>query len=561
MFDIKEFYKARKRLFENQNQIYTLSDLQDHLSDLDMVCANERSSEIADLLLTLIDVVKPFNDNQALFELYWQYFLQTYYYVKQLDKTETIISKMKSTASRTKCIENTSRVYEAESLISQLKGQNNIAIASMQKALTTIESQKQLYPDIYYSALYSHSYFTFLQEHNVVNTIEKMEECLTYYSKSKHMRGLIIVIHQLLKFYLFSGNEEKIEQLLLWVFENRRIQDNMLDNHYVLFNWNLGNMFTVRNKLEQAIEYLQNAYMKIIDQKLQMEMMYEYADILKFLSRCYAYLGKFQDSYDTLVELISFMEKISVKENYYSRGKKSIFMSSYYTLLFIFVQLDLNIENIKNEKLRRVYEYTNELLEKSEISEDLILSTFSDDKQKDNLLDSKNGDKDELSVILHQMLLTHTPYQNPKKNMDTITSIRKYAFDPLYADILLGKIQISIGNYEKFKEITLRINTETNETKAPIIRIWRDFFLLLEKYIENPDNKEVQDKLVDLAKYCKENNFIKMEEEIELYHRLISSTRTINQFTKKIKQTAFMDMYDKESKRMAIEYLESNKNP
>ena len=51
-----------------------------------------------------------------------------------------------------------------------------------------------------------------------------------------------------------------------------------------------------------------------------------------------------------------------------------------------------------------------------------------------------------------------------------------------------------------------------------------------------------------------------MEEEIILYRRLISSIRTINQFTNKIKQTAFMDMYDKESKRMAIEYLESKKS-
>lgn len=44
-----------------------------------------------------------------------------------------------------------------------------------------------------------------------------------------------------------------------------------------------------------------------------------------------------------------------------------------------------------------------------------------------------------------------------------------------------------------------------------------------------------------------------------MYHRLISSTRTIDQFADKIKQTAFMDIYDKESKRMAMEYLESKK--
>ena len=557
MFDVEEFYKARKRLFENKKNIHALADLQKYLEDIDLVCMNERSTEIADLLLSILEIAEPYNDNQSLFEIYWQFFLQTHYYVKDIKKTETVIEKMKSIALITKQREHISRTHEAESLISQLKGEKDTAIILMQKALSTIESQRQQYPDIYYSALYSHSYLTFLKEHNVENTIEKMEECLSHYSKSHNMRGLIVVIHQLLKFYLFSRNEEKIERLLSWIFEKRRIQNSMLDNHYILFNWNLGNMFTIRNKLEQAIIHLHKAYIKIKDQKLQMEMMYEYTDILKFLSRCYAYLGKFQDSYDILVELISFMEENNVIENYYSRGKKSIFVSSYYTLLFIFVQLDLSIEKIKDKKLRRVYEYTSELLKKSEISEELILSTFSSEKQKNKLLNGKNEDKDEISVVLHQMLLTHTPYQNPKENLGTIEKIRKYALEPLYADILLGKILISIGNHEKFKKIVNRINKATTETKAPILKIWRDFFLLLEEYINNPEKLEVQNKLEKLEEYCRENNFIKMEEEIKLYHRLISSTRTINQFTNKIKQTAFMDMYDNESKRMVLEYLET----
>lgn len=62
-----------------------------------------------------------------------------------------------------------------------------------------------------------------------------------------------------------------------------------------------------------------------------------------------------------------------------------------------------------------------------------------------------------------------------------------------------------------------------------------------------------------LEEYCRVNNFMKMEEEITLYRRLISSTRTINQFTNKIKQTAFMDIYDNQSKKVVIEYLKTLK--
>ena len=130
---------------------------------------------------------------------------------------------------------------------------------------------------------------------------------------------------------------------------------------------------------------------------------------------------------------------------------------------------------------------------------------------------------------------------------------------PLYADILQGKILLSIGNYKKFNEIVNQINEETTNTKAPIIKIWRDVFTLLSEYINNPENEEIAAKMTKLENYCSENNFNKMEEEIKLYHRLILSTRTLNQFTDKIKQTAFMDMYDKESRRMAMEYLEREK--
>lgn len=85
-------------------------------------------------------------------------------------------------------------------------------------------------------------------------------------------------------------------------------------------------------------------------------------------------------------------------------------------------------------------------------------------------------------------------------------------------------------------------------------------FYSLSEYIDDPENKEVTAKMTGLENHCQENNFIKMEEEIKLYHRLISSARTINQFTDKIKQTIFLDMYDKESRRMAMEYLDSKRN-
>ncbi len=557
MFDIKEFYKARAKLFENQSKIHTLYDLRTYLKDIDLVCINEKSSDLTDLILALIEVAKQFKDYQALFELYKQYFFQTYYYVQEMNKTEKIVHEMRSIAERTKSTNQLSIVYLAESLVKQLKNEKEEAIILLDESSKLIENLENDYQSTYYRILYSHTYFTFREYHNYSDAIDSMEKCLDYYSQSNNMRGLILSIHQLLKFYTYARNEKKVEDLLLWIFNNNQVQDNLLYNHFILLNWYIGISFTIRNKLDYAIEYLEKAYSKVNEQNLQTNMMYEYTDIIRFLSRCYAYQGKFQQSYDLLVELVNFMEHDYVSTNYYQRGKRYISISSYYTLLFIFVQLDLDVDTITDKGLKKVFEYTKSILNSSIISNEIILTTFSDDKNIiDIIQNQKAANEDEISIALHQLLLTHTPYQNPERNINKIQAIRHFSIDPLYADVLLAKILISMGKHDKFKELVKEIDEKTTDTKTPILKIWRDFFILLSKYIDNLNSKETTTNLEELADLCRNNNFIRMEEEIRLYHRLIASTNTINKFTEKIRQTAFMDIYDKQSKDMVLEYLE-----
>ena len=557
MFNIKEFYKARKRLFENQNNIHTLSDLENYLSDLDLVCANERSSEIADLLLPLLELAKPFNNNQALFELNWQYFQQTYYYVKNLDKTIATTTTMKELAKNINNVKNSSRIYQAESLVLQIQGDIEEANKLMRQAYLVIQHHEHAHPEEYYRALYSYTHFSFSKDGNLLDdSIQNMERCLSHYSKSHSMRGLIAVIHNLLVFYLYLGTEKSIDDLIKWVLSNNQIQNNLLSNLSISLNLHIGMSYSIRNQLEQATYYLLKAHSEIEKQKLQKEMMYEYTVILKFLSRSHAYLGNFNQSYDLLVELATFMEDPYVALNFFERGKKIFSISSYYTLLFIFVQLDLNIESIKDEKLKRIHEYIQASMSQSQVSKELLLDS-SDNKIESDLIENKERtDTDEISIVLYQLLLTHRPYKSPEKNAKVIEKIRLFAFEPLYADILLGKILISMGNYEKFKEITIKLKEGTTDTKAPILKIWRDFFVLLNEYIENPDKNEVVTELEKLILHCKESNFIKMSEEIQMYHRLISSTRTISQFSQKVKQTVFLDIYDNQSKKMVLEYLE-----
>ena len=80
MLDIEDFQKIRKNVFEYQNSLHDIISDKNYLSDLKIVCANEKSSEVTKLLRTIIDELKEKLDINYLFTIYWLYYLQTYYY-------------------------------------------------------------------------------------------------------------------------------------------------------------------------------------------------------------------------------------------------------------------------------------------------------------------------------------------------------------------------------------------------------------------------------------------------------------------------------------------------
>ncbi|MCK4845430.1 MAG: hypothetical protein KAS95_07140, partial [Candidatus Heimdallarchaeota archaeon] len=432
MLDIEEFHKAKKRLLKYKNKISTVARLQKYVSDLELVCANEKSSELCFLLQRMTKTAEHLNNNNLLFRIYWQNYRQTYYYVQKSTQTEKLLKKMRNIIQKNNKIEQTSIVFLAESLFHQLKGNVIKAEQKISSAMKLISPLKDKSPDTYYQILYTHTLFIWMRNHEWTEATKKMKNCLTYYYKSYNSFGLVKTIALLLRFYIFLGQDDNVEELLRWTFVKERIQERIIDSHYILLYSSVGTMSTIRNRLDEAIDYLSKAYIRIKRKNLQNEVMYEHVEIIRFLSRCYSYQGQFQHSYNLLVELISFMESDFVRTNYFSRGIKSVYSSSYYTILFIFVQLDLDISNVQDEKLRQVYEYTKSLISESRLSKDLLLDSYSDEECTKSLLnDETDKSREEVYITLHQLLITHKPHTATKRTADAINKIKNYAFDPL----------------------------------------------------------------------------------------------------------------------------------
>ncbi|MHA1514926.1 MAG: hypothetical protein ACTSPF_05255 [Candidatus Heimdallarchaeaceae archaeon] len=361
-----------------------------------------------------------------------------------------------------------------------LKRNSQKARDQLTEAEQILKPFKKDYPESYHALLYAQTFYLSLSDKDYKSAIRNMKKCFDYYYlESKNSSGMIKSLTLLLNYYIFLNQKKKTEDLLEWVFQKEKIQDKITSSQAVLLYWCAGTISAIDHKIEHTISYLKNSYEKITYEGLQKELMYEYTYTLRLLSRYYAFQGKFQESYELLVELVNFMEDDYVRINYIQKNRKKVYFGSYFTLLFIFVQLDLDIENIQDNSLKKLYNYTKRTLSKKRISQKLLLNETTDNKQLSELLDDEiHESKDDVYLVLHQLLITHDSYTTSEIVIeDKISSLRDYVYDPHYLDILLAKIYLSKGNYQKFDEILRNFTKETTRSKEPILSIWKDIYV------------------------------------------------------------------------------------
>lgn len=557
MLDTEEFQRAKKRILENKRFLHDLSFLENYIDDLELVCTNERSLELASVLNSIFINIDDIESEDLRLKILNLYFQQIYYYEQNLNEVKQILKRMESIAAKSQNVEHLAYVSLSKSLVKRLVGLVKDSNSLISDAMSTIEIKREQYPDTYYRILYTFSIFSWMNNKNHLEVIKNVEKCVKYWHSNQNTLPMITGIFRLLRYYSFLGKKEKFKQLIYWVFEEERMQDSILDSHFALLYSFVGRVFAIRSRIDEAIHFLSDAYNRVKESSSQKTKMYEYIEILKLLCRCYAFQGKFQLSYDTLMEFLNFIESDFVKQNYQGIKMKRLYFGAYYTLLFIFAQLDINIENIEDEKLRKIHNYTKTLIENSNLSEELLFDNTLDEQHLNEIKIKKRTNLDEFNLLIHRQLLSLEAFTATDKTIDNLRLIRDYVYNPLYADIVLGKIYVSIGNFEEFREVVLKISAQEDQADTPVLKLWIKLFKLLKRYLENPANKEVLEEFGDLAIFCKNNNFIKMAEEVNLFLKLITSTKAIDSLVDKFQQTAFADIYDKQSKQMVVEFLDS----
>ncbi len=556
MLDIEELQRKRKKIFDNRKNISSIVELKEYISDLEIVSANEKSDEIANLVEELISNIETIADRDSYFKLYLILFMQIYYFESKLHESEYLLKRMKIIADETKDIEKNVIWMKNQYLIYQLKGEKGKAKERISTCMKLMEKKEESYEKTYFETLYSYTISVLFESKKYSDAIENIEKCLQFYYRSYNVLGLIKVIYLLLRLYFLAGEKDKVNNLFDWILKEEKIQEKISVSQSITLYWVLGVVASINLQIDESIEFLTKVYERINETYSQEQMLYEYVEVLKLLSRSYAYKGNFQKAYDFIIELLKFMDTDFCKQNYISWRLKRVYFTIHYTLLFIFVQLKTRLQDLEDEKLKLVYEYTKALIEKSQFSENLLLSSsFSDEKIKE-ITEKEQLQTDEFHLIIHQQLISLEAHTLSEETIDKLNVLRNYVHSPLYADILIGKIHLSMGDFEQFNRIVTSIVQNKEKADTPVLIMWIKLFELLNEYILEGGSENNLNRFTKLEKLCRSNNFHKMADEVVLYQKLIASSRTLNNSRERFKQTILFDIYDKSSQEMVLEYLD-----
>ena len=558
MLDIEEFQKKRKRIFDDRNSISSLSELKEYIQDLEIVSANEKSGEIENLVRNIITEIKEdVADEDSLFKLYVILFMQIYYFERNLRDSENLLKKMKNIADETKDVEQNVIIMKSQYLLHQIKGEKEEAKEKISRSLDLIEKYKESYEKTYFETLYAYTISVLFESKKYSEAIENVEKCLKFYHESYNVLGLIKVIYLLLSLYFLNGEKDKVSKMFNWILQEEKIQEKISDTQYITLYWLLGVVASVNLQIDESIEFLTNVYERIKEEHSQKQMLYEYVEALTLLSRSYAYKGNFQKSYDFIIELLKFIKTDFCKKSYISWRLKQIYFSIHYTLLFVFVQLKTRLQDLEDEKLKTVYKYTKTLIEESQFSENLLLSSSISEERIKEITEKEHSHTDEFHLIVHQQLISLEAHKLSEETIEKLNVLRDYVHSPLYADILIGKIHLSLGNFEQFNKIVEGIMRIKDKADTPILLMWVRLFELLNEYISEEGSKNLHDEFSELEIQARKNNFHKMADEVVLYQKLISSSRTLSDSRERFKETVLYDIYDKNSQKMVLEYLET----
>jgi hypothetical protein len=559
MLDIEEFHKAKKRVFEKRNSLHDLSTLESYIEDLEIVCINERSSELAEILEELIKETESFTNLEMHFKLLLLYFQQIYHYMQNLDKVKQIVEKMESIKDQTQNIEHITFTLYSRSIMNRIVGSINDSNNNIRKAMEAIKSEEMRYPDAYHRILYTFSIFL-ANDRNQPEVIENVNTCVNYWYSNQNTLPMIMGIIILLRSHSTLGDESKFDELISWVFSEEKIQDRVINSHFTILYSYVGSIYAIKSQIPEAISYLQKAHDRVNKTDSQDELMYEFIEIQRLLCRLFAFQGLYEESYTMLIDFLSYIESDFVRRNYYEDRIKTLYFGAYYTLLFIYAQLDVSISSIDDEKLLRIHNYAKDLIEKSQISRDLLLDTILDEREIEKIDKEKSLRPVELYLNLRQQLISLETYSVDEKTIKNINLIRDYISNPLYADIVIGKIHLSMGDFKNFSIAVQRLNAQNDKAETPILQIWIQLFNLLNQFLENPEDTQTITEIQNLENYCRSSKFFKMAEEINLYWVLLKSSLTVEAQSNRFQQTAFVDLYNQQSRKMVIDILDQRES-
>ncbi|MCK4252954.1 MAG: hypothetical protein KAX32_00700, partial [Candidatus Heimdallarchaeota archaeon] len=412
--------------------------------------------------------------------------------------------------------------------VEKLQGNIKRAIVMRKTSMEIIDSLEN--PDIMVSNWIKYSYAVgeWTEERNL-SSAKMLEDCMIFFRKREHYSSEINAATFLANIYSKTNQKDELFNIVQEIMGN----DILFQYYpkYVLgrFHHLLGLMFLSRGDKELAEMHLFSSTQLFKRFSHTSNYIYDYLSGLSILARIYATSGKLDRVHDILTELKEIVDEGDLYQKLSKQFVNSLVSSITITQFYMSFHRRNNYNlDFRGEVRNLLLRYQNFILLPEMLTELMVYSGI-EIEELSNLKKEKLPNNFLKRVIDFLLALQNPDVSSTEeriKNASIILDISpgntvKEEFGRIFGDMILSKLYLSSGRYEKFKSTMKKYIFKTDKITNISLRIMAESMEAIYKFLQSDKAEKAIERLSEIISECEEKNLTRMGDEVKAFRQML----------------------------------------
>ena len=508
-----------QELEETISLVNSIESLNRIITKLRIIAANDKNSEVSDLIDSLLEKCRNLNHEKAIVDLLELQFKQKFYLRNNPEELLPIVEEMVKLSSRNQYTEGLALAYISKWGLERLKGDKVASVNALSKAKEAVNNlNSKSYA--YHISKYSIAIHEWLTSHDV-GVDHTLEECNTYFLSHGYYRGFAMGLGVLMIVYQQSQNKIKSLEFIENIIRDTSILNKLpADIKSIIYYF-----FGVSNKLSF---YLRRAEGYLTRNKDHLRFIHQnniysgyYLRGLAHLASCYALQGKLELAYNQMKEVDELIDEGVASRNLDTFSRKQIEHDFSLTKFYIFSRL----QNVQHEELDELIsdiykEITNHHSDAMLLSEFLLNANLS----RKQLIRIKNLNTPSTKRVEHilDFLITKKTNMKEKQVMELVFALKRRPVEErmtleerAFADLLAAQEYFRIGRFTEIYPLLRKYENQLDQIEVLELRLFMEAFIQIGAH----KNGDLMGPIYQYfaIKKCRLHKFTKLENKLLNY--------------------------------------------